>query len=312
MSTEIAKRTSISDLVTSKVVPDLVKNTISQDDWDAMPADQRQPALEFFLAEMQNTTEGLDITFPRIKYPTSGSGVFEIPGAKEPEYAPKITAVVVHKQVVRAYWPIGDPIANNPPKCSSPDGIRPLDGPGRQADTCAECVQSQFGSGKESTDGQPGKGQACKQRINTFLLRDHNGSLEEIPTLLSFPPTAIKPFSDFAVQLRKANLTLLSQRIVIGLTDAKNSTGTSYKGIVLSLGDKLTYPEMVSSRQIADAFRGQMEKRGAVVEDDKPVETHAPSGPQGGTIIDAKAETVHEEAPHPAMTARGQTEKIPY
>lgn len=312
MSTELARRTSISDLVLSKTVPDLVKNTISQEDWDAMPPEERQPALEFFLAEMQNTTEGLDITFPRIKYPTSGSGVFEIPGAREPEYAPKIVAVVVHKQVVRAYWPVGDPIANNPPKCSSPDGITPVPGPDQQAKTCAECPQAQFGSGKEGADGQPGKGQACKQRINTFLLRDQDGSLEDIPTLLSFPPTAIKPFSDFAVQLRKANLSLLSQRIVIGLQDARNSSGTAYKSVALSLGKKLTYQEMVNARKVADAFRGQMEKRGVVVDhDDEGKETSSPSS---GTIIDTRAETVHEEPPHPATTApRGsRTEKAPF
>jgi hypothetical protein len=294
MSTALSKRAPSADLAKSKEVPDIAKNTITSDDWDAMPYDERVAAIEFFRAEMETTTEGLSITFPRIKYPTSGAGVFEIPGAQSPEYVPTITAVVVHKQVVRAYWPVGDPIANNPPTCSSPDGITPLNGPGKQAEQCVSCKHAQFGSGKDDS------GQACKQRVNTFLLRDQRGLLEEIPTLLSFPPTAIKPLGEFTVQVRKANLTLLSQCTEIGLTDARNKAGIAYKGVTLKLGRKLSYEEMRSARAIATAFASQMQQRGFVpeaeVEEGKgALPAHGAQGTaerEQPVIIDSKAEKV--------------------
>jgi hypothetical protein len=284
MTTSLAKRTSSHDLAKEKVVPDFCKNTISQVDWDAMPIDERVGAIDFFRTEMETTTEGLSITFPRIKYPTSGSGVFESPTATErPEYLPTIEGAIIHKQLVRAFWPVGDPIANNPPKCSSPDGETPLPGPDKQAEHCSTCQWAQFGTGKEQS------GQACKQRINVFLLRDANGVLEEIPTLLSVPPSQLKAFSDFAVQVRKAKSTLLSQCTKFSLVDASSRSGVKYKGLALQLGRKLTYPEMVAARTLATSFRDQMEKRGFVAEAEAE---ETPHREQGEHIIEGTAERV--------------------
>ncbi len=296
MSSSLVKRTSAHELAQSKVVPDIAQNTISQEDWDAMPLDQRVAAIDFFRSEMENTTEGISITFPRIKYPTSGSGVFENPTATGPEYLPTIEGVIISKQLVRAYWPLGDPIANNPPKCSSPDGETPLPGPDKQAEHCSTCQWAQFGTGKEQS------GQACKQRLNVFLLRDGKSGLDEIPTLLSVPPSQLKTFSDFAVQIRKAKSSLLAQCTKFGLTDASSRAGVRYKGLALQLGRKLTYPEMVAARNLATAFREQMEKRGFVAEAEAEeagagAEAGGGAHPEndgkdGKTIIDGKAERV--------------------
>jgi hypothetical protein len=285
MSTDLVKRTSSQDLAQSKTVPDFVKNSISDEDWGAMPVEERVAAIEFFRAEMETTTEGLSITFPRIKYPTSGTGVFESPTATgTPEYLPTLDGAIVHKQVVRAYWPVGDPIANNPPTCSSPDGERPLAGPGKQAEHCSTCQWAQFGTGRDQS------GQACKQRINVFLLRDNKGVLEEIPTLLSVPPSQLKAFSDFAVQVRKTKSTLLSQCTRFGLIDATNRTGVRYKGLALQLARKLTYNEMMAARELATSFRDQMERRGFVAEAE--AEEAAQPAAASDHIIDGKAERV--------------------
>lgn len=285
----LVKVTPTIELAKAPMVPDFMKATIPQDDWDAMPLDERAAAIDFFRAEMAKTTEGLTITFPRIKYPTSGSGVFESPTATgTPEYLPAIEGVIIDKRVVRAYWPIGDPIANNPPTCSSPDGKVPLAGPGRQADTCDTCRWSQFGTGKEQS------GQACKQRINVFLLRDHaQGTLDEIPTLLSVPPSQLKVFSDFAVQVRKAKSTLLSNCTRFGLTDATSRSGVRFKGLALSLARKLTYAEMVEARKAADVFGEQMALRGLadVEEEDPPTEvTNDATVINDPTVIDVTPE----------------------
>ena len=307
MSSQLAKRTSSHDLAQSKDVPDFVRNSIPQEDWGAMPIEERVAAIEFFRAEMETTTEGLSITFPRIKYPTSGSGVFESPTAGErPDYLPTISGAIVHKQLVRAWWPIGDPLANNPPKCSSPDGETPMPGPDKQSEHCSTCQHAQFGTGKE------GSGQACKQRINVFLLRDVNGVLEEIPTLLSVPPSQLKVFSDFAVQIRKAKSTFLSQCTKFSLVDATNRTGVKYKGLQLQADRKLSYPEMQAARTLATTFREQMEKRGFVAEAEAEETGHAPQD-QGQAQTDrSQVQTDRRPQAQDSVIIEGKAEKVPF
>lgn len=271
-----------AEIVQSKVVPTAIAGSISQEEWDTMPANDRIECYRFFQEEMAETTSNLKITFPRIKYPTSGTGVFECPSPTgEPDYRPTLTGVVIAKQPVRAYWPINEPIANNPPKCSSPDGIRPTaDSEDQQAAYCDECPQSKFGTGKE------GQGQACKQRLNVFMLLDRAGiDLEEIPTLLSVPPSQLKTFNNFAVQLRKVGSPLLAQCTVFSLVNATSKNGTAYKGLALKLGRKLTYAEMKQARSVSDAFEEQMVKRGFAVDDADD------AGDDPGTI-DSTAETL--------------------
>jgi len=264
--TGLAKRSTTADIVMQAQVPSLLANNISQNDWDAMPAEERLACYEFFQGEVKNTTENLDITFPRVKYPTSGSGVFEMPSPDgQPEYRPTLTGAVIFKQPVRAYWPIGDPISNNPPVCSSPDGIRPLaDSSKKQSEYCVGCPQSVFGSGKE------GQGQACKARLNVFTLMDKDGVLDEIPTLISVPPSQLKAFSDYAVQVAKAKSSLLGQCTVFGLVDATNKQGVKYKGLTLKFGRKLQYNEMKRARDLGTLFMENMQRRGFVVEEADP------------------------------------------
>jgi hypothetical protein len=291
-------------LAASREVPELVKSTIPQEDWDAMPLDEKQAAIEFFLAEQAETTEGLKITFPRVKYPTSGTGVFEIPSADgQPEYKPNIKGVIVAKRNVRAWWPLNAPIANNPPECFSDDSIKPNpSSPQIQAQRCDSCPNSQFGSGKVAAGGAEGsgRGQACKQRINVFILRDIDGKkLEDIPTLLSIPPSQLNVFSQFAVQVRKQG-NFLGQCTEFGLMDTKSRDGTAYKGLSLKMARKLTYPEMQAARQLADAFRAQMESRGLVPDEeppagggktaDRPENDGKPVAGAAGEVIDAQSE----------------------
>lgn len=290
MSTSLAKPTSITDIIKSKAVPVLLAGNVSQEDWDAMPDDERIGCYNFFRDEQDQTTSNLDITFPRVKYPTSGAGVWAMPGPDGDTYSPTLAGVPVFKQPVRAWWPIEDSISNNPPKCSSPDGERPLDTKDKQSEYCATCPHAQFGTGKE------GSGQACKARINVFLLMDGPGNeLEEIPTVLSVPPSQLKTFSDYAVQLRKSNASLLSQVTIFGLKDEKSRGNISYKGLALKMGRKLSYNEMKKAREIANAFREQMERRGFVPNDEHeetPANTAGAARPSTSTVIEGKAEKV--------------------
>lgn len=235
----------------------------SEEEWGGMsPADQ-ESAVVFFREETAATTEGLQVTFPRAKFPTSGSSFWEIPSVTgEPEAVKEIEGVVVFKQNTRAWWAGADgetsfEITNTAPTCSSLDGVTPVESPTRQAMACAGCPRAAWGTGKE------GRGQACKSRLNVFILRPG----DEIPTLISLPPTAIKPFGAYAVGLRQKKSALIAVQTLFGLQKAKSSGGTDYTGIKLQMGKPLTFTEMKAARSISDAFESAMAQRGIQVDE---------------------------------------------
>ena len=85
----------------------------------------------------------------------------------------------------RAYWEGKfKPGEHAPPTCSSPDGVTPLPGEGRQADNCYSCRWAQW-------DSAPlGGGQACKVQTFLFLLNPEFG---ETPIgCLIAPPSSIR------------------------------------------------------------------------------------------------------------------------
>jgi hypothetical protein len=245
-------------------------------EWTAMSPTEQQDALIFFREETAATTEGLQVTFPRAKFPTSGSSFWELPSVTgEPEAAKEIEGVVVFKQNTRAWWRGVDgntsfEITNTAPTCSSLDGVTPVESEDRQAETCAKCPHSKWDTGKE------GRGQACKSRLNCFILRPG----DEIPTLISLPPTAIKPFAAYAVGLRQKKSALIATTTIFGLQDAKSSGGTAYKGIALRMGKALTFAEMKAARAISDAFESAMAQRGIQV-DEAAGEEPEPPGAEG-------------------------------
>lgn len=271
------KRDPLVEMAESVTAPAFMRGVFSDHDWAAMAVPDRMEAIAFMQAEQGATTDGLEITFPKIKYPTAQAGVWVVPDATgTPQYRPLIGGAVLFKQPVRAYWPIDKPLSNDPPMCSSPDGRKPdTPGPidlekGRQANWCAECARAAFGTGKE------GQGQACKARINCFTLMDANGhdpkaplELEEIPTLISVPPSQLRAFSEYAVQVRKSAAgSLLAHTTVFGLKDDRNKAGTEFKALVLSTGKRLTYEQMLACRKISDSFADQFRRRGFVPDDD--------------------------------------------
>lgn len=236
----------------------------SEDEWTAMSPVEQQEALAFFREETAATTEGLHVTFPRAKFPTSGSSFWEIPSVTgEAESVKEIEGVVVFKQNTRAWW--GDPltqetsfeITNTAPTCSSLDGVTPVESVEKQAVRCSVCPHAKWDTGKES------RGQACKSRLNVFILRPG----DEIPTLISLPPTAIKPFGAYAVGLRQKKFALIATTTIFGLQKAKSSGGTDYMGIALRIGTPLSFADMKAARAISDAFESAMAQRGIQVDE---------------------------------------------
>ena len=269
----------VETLATSDVLPGELAAYFNQEEWAALPTADRVSAIEFLLDEMKTTTEGLEINFPRVKYPTAGASFWEVPTATGDDEAIKeLEGCVVFKQPVRAYWPLTQEPGKNPPTCSSLDAITPVDGEGRQAKICAACPHAQWGSGKD------GRGQACKKRLNTFLLRDG----QDVPTLLSLPPSALRTFGDYAIQLRQSRSALVAVTTVFGLTKATSGGGVEYKALTLKIGRKLRFAEMQQAASIRAMFENQMAKRGIKV--DEAEEDPAPgSDPQ---VLDQNGKVV--------------------
>jgi len=122
----------------------------------------------------------------RIKIPSGGGLVFELPGEnpETPDLATELEGVIVNHHPVNAYWADKYNGANESPDCSSFDGKTGIDQQGEVND-CSGCPYNSFGS--------DGKGKACKNMHRVYLLR----SGEMMPMILTLPPTSLKNLKDY-------------------------------------------------------------------------------------------------------------------
>ena len=176
------------------LIPEVIEGSFSNDD----------------LAE---DMAGLNLNFLRVKIPAGGALQFELPGddPEDPEYAKTIEGVILYNHSANALWSEdseGDDDAA--PLCSSVDGINGFGEPGG---ACYSCSNNLWGS------GEGGKGKACKNMRNLYLLR----SGEFMPILLSMPPTSIKPFTDFYnMAFASRHRAAYGSVVQIGLTRKEN------------------------------------------------------------------------------------------
>lgn len=148
---------------------------------------------------------------PRITVPAGGGLIWQLPDGTG---AQRIEAVIIHRQLTRAYWPAAFSGGPEPPACSSHDAVTGIGDPGGE---CARCPMAQWGS-----DGD--RGQACKLITWLFLLRDG----EPVPTLMVLPPSAATPVRQYVVQLLTRGLPYWAVRTAIGLERRQSASGIAY------------------------------------------------------------------------------------
>ncbi len=106
------------------------------------------------------------------KTPTGGGKNWELPDG---EAVKTIEGVIILRQPHRAYWAtkLGDSEGDSPPDCSSPDGKIGTgnNGSGDGKRECIGCPMAQFDTATDDA-GKPGKGQACKQLTDIFIVRE--------------------------------------------------------------------------------------------------------------------------------------------
>ncbi len=132
----------------------------------------------------------------RIKIPSGGGKIFSIPTIDGEDSAKAIECIVLYKKDKRnnAYWPDEYSGSNEPPACTSNDGVS---GTGIPGGSCKTCKFNQFGS-----DPKGGKGKACQNRQFIFVLLP--GDL--IPYAISLPPTSLKSLKNYTLGLSRRGL----------------------------------------------------------------------------------------------------------
>lgn len=109
---------------------------------------------DFDLASvMSEEMDGLSATFERVKIPSGGGIMFEIPGDNpdEPETVKEFSAVILYQHALNAYYKSEYQGGSNPLDCGSYDGHNGKGNPGGSCDSCPLILSLPTGSLKAFT-----------------------------------------------------------------------------------------------------------------------------------------------------------------
>lgn len=191
---------------------------------------------------MAEELNGLDATFERIKLPSSGSTVFEVPGENgEMETVKEFSGVILHHHTLFTYYQNKYTGANNPPDCGSFDGVT---GQGNPGGRCKTCQHNQFGAGDNG-------GKTCKNRRRIYILRE--GDI--FPLLLHLPPGSLREFTNYLKRL--LTNTLQSNMIVtrFSLKKATNKGNMVYSQARFSVDRNLRPEEYAVVSRLSEQLR---------------------------------------------------------
>lgn len=199
---------------------------------------------EFNMAgAMAEELDGLDGGFERIKIPSAGSTVFEVPGEdpNEPDSVKEFSAVILYHHPLHAYYKNKYTGGNQPPDCGSFDGIT---GEGNPGGNCAKCPYNQFGSGENGS-------KACKNRRRIYVLREG----EIFPLLLSLPTGSLKEFSRYIKRLLSKGKKSNSVVTKFSLKKAVNSGGIAYSQAQFTIDRQLTNDEFALINKLSEQVK---------------------------------------------------------
>ena len=245
---------------------------------DFFPADFRSDENGIIFQDLN----GMDISFERLKVPSGGGLSLELPGlnAEEPEQFKEVEAVILHHHPLQTYYEQEYTGANNPPDCSSLDGITGTSTPGG---SCKSCMLNRFGTGKNGS-------KACKNRRRLFILR--RGEL--FPILFELPTTSIRDFSTYVRNLISRRKHASGVITKLSLKKAQNSSGIVYSQVTFSYVRDLTPDECEALAPINQMVTERVHTIGYEITDEvlpefetEPVSTEAMSynvNPETGEV----------------------------
>lgn len=213
----------------------------------------------------QEEMQGLSFEFDRVKIPTGGGLAFEVPGDDEdnPDMEKEIIGVIADHHPVNAFWEDKYSGQNNPPTCSSLDGVQGIDIETGEARACNSCPMNQWGSAEDS------RGKACKNMHRVYIKR----SDELFPILLTLPPTSLKPFSNFLAK-RVLGKGRRSSEILtkVTLKKATSNQGIAYSQAAFSVAETLPEDLAQQMKQYAEQIK-PLTRGVAITQDDYNVPT---------------------------------------
>ena len=192
------------------------------------------------LSLMQEVAEeyrGLNFTPDRIKVGAGGATTFELPGeGDEPDIVKSISCVILHQHPANVYYAEAFHGGNQPPECSSVDGLM---GNGTPGGECARCPYNQFGSA--------GNGKACKNRRVLYVLREG----EVLPLILNLPVGSIKEFTNYVKRLLTRGRKLNQVVTKIGVKRASSKDGIAYSQVTFAMERLLNEEEKAVISEIS-------------------------------------------------------------
>lgn len=225
------------------------------------------------------------LNLPRIKVPAGGAREFRVMDASGEEPLRTLSGVITAFRQARVYWKkaYGSGGGKKPPDCSSTNGFVGVGEPGGE---CALCPYAQFGTAL-NPDGSKGAGQACKDIRQLLILLPDN----LLPHILNIPPTSIKNFMQYSLNLLSAGAPYWGVVSKLTLEPATSGGGIDYARIQFSLERR------VAKEQAASMLKPYHERMNSLL---RPMVVDATAYESEEASQDVHAETVNVEEPNDA------------
>ncbi|MBO6179443.1 MAG: hypothetical protein J6O04_09730 [Selenomonadaceae bacterium] len=187
--------------------------------------------------------DGLNTVFERIKMPSGGTTLFQLPAddTDEPSFVKDFSAVILHHHPIRAYFKTKFTGATNPPDCGSLDAVK---GYGELGGDCRNCIYNDFNTGENGA-------KACKERQRLYLLQEG----ELFPIILSLPTGSLKEFSRYLMRLLTKGIKSNEVVTKFSLTTATNKGGIIYAKAAFKMERKLTSEELTLIASLSEQIR---------------------------------------------------------
>lgn len=192
---------------------------------------------------MSDEMAGMSLSFDRIKIPSGGGTVFEVPGDApgETDAVKEFSGVILYHHPLFSYYRERFSGGNEAPDCGSYDGVIGVGNPGGP---CAQCPLNQFGSGENG-------GKACKNKRRIYILREG----ELIPMVLTLPTGSMKEFSVYIKRLLAKGRMSSTVVTRFSLKKTTNVGGIAYSQAQFSKGRSLTDKELAFIETVVEQVK---------------------------------------------------------
>jgi hypothetical protein len=226
--------------------------------------------------DVDENMEGVEPRLPQIGI-VHQAQMFKMPDDSKVD---SIVGVIIESNRTNAYWAksIDEGGTGNLPDCFSFDGLLPASEE-TFAPNCAACLFNRYGS-EAGKNGEAGRGKACKNSRRVHILLP----TEKIPSRLTLPPSSLRTWDDYMVDISKIGRPYPTVLTKIRLEKAKNKSGIEYAKTVFEMVAPIDdRQELLAIKDLRLKFRSAMRTEAIVLEEAKAAEngSERPADPFG-------------------------------